>query len=725
MTRFTKTAFVAALASFMPLAGNALTVNPHSFDLSAYRYKGSVSTPFSGVRSSQLERAERIMTRVGDVEKEETQPTPDMMIPKSNTNGNFDGPDGKLWYYTGNYVYDYKYVSEHYSQPIMKEFEYTIYDSGMNLVGTVKDSVRYKEDETAVAAADFLPVLTRNFFNSDDKYEVIVGLTVNTEAHINRDYSIVYSIGGEKKDGLDVPVMNVNMIVGDVLNASTPDKEEYYITFMLDDNEEVPDDWEPAPDDPDKLGYWKMLTSYGMRLEVYGKADASGNLRKLWESRCRLCDLPGDQQNTPFFMSLTHNGKPYFVSSRYKDSFFNPYYNFTEDSSMRENNELIVDIFTLEGDALGLFQRTVIPTALDTEIDRVIATYTSVGTLRYREDILFDDNAGKADIIVTTQNYQAGNDEASINSYAIYGPDGALKSNIFKHAQSHISMSDLPGHEPQEMFVTTNMVGDYIFNFVDILSGKTVLEQNYRFVIDPYSDPERVTSNIDRVASGDSYIYAGELRTPTQDEDGNDILRVIWFDKNGGFIRTDDVNMGKHVFYAQCYIENAALNPHLFATDDYQEYMILVKRGYENDVKKEELVIGQAINPEYPEGRQLLLLMGNEEKGALGNISLYLDSDNPMMLVGYVDSKGEVSMDFYCLPLLENSNSSVGTLTGTDDGGLVYEGDALILPGHEIKVFGTNGALVASGKDRLSLNGLTPGIYVALANGKGVRIVVK
>ncbi|MDE6772207.1 MAG: hypothetical protein K2J49_06365 [Muribaculaceae bacterium] len=723
MTRFNKKAFSAAIAFIEPIAVNAMPVNLKTFDLSAYRYKGQFSAPFQGVRAGQLEHAERLMTRAGDVVVDEEQATPDRFLPKSNGIGNLDGPDGKLWYYTSNFVYDYVEVSESYKKPVMREFEYTIYDSNMELVGTIKDKVTYKEDETAIAASDILPVLTRNFFNDDDKYEVIISLTVNTLAFVNRNYSVAYSIGGEKKDGYDVPVMSIDMLVGDVLNASTPEKEEFYITFMEDDNEEVPEDWEPEPGDPDTMGYWKNLTSYGLRLEVYGKVDASGKLTKIWQKRCRLCDVAGDQQDSVFFMSLTHNGKPYFMFSHYEDSFFNPYYNFLEESTMRENNDLVVELYTLEGNELQLVQTTNIPTGLDTNVNKCIASYTAVGDLRYREDILFNDATGKADLIVTNKHYQAGNDDSSIKCYSIYSPEGVKKVSIFDYAESNISMTDLPGHEPQEMFVTTNVVGDYVFNFVDLYSGKTVLEQSYKFEIDPYSDPERVTSNIDRVASGDTYIYAGELRTPTQDEDGNDILRVIWFDKDGGFIRTDDINMGKHVHYAQCYIDNASLDPHLFAPDDYHEYMILVKRGYENDVKKEELVIGQAINPEYPDGRQLLLLTGDDEKGALANISLYLNTDTPMMMVGYRDSDYNVCMESYLLPLL--AESSVGTVADGVAGDLVYDGSAVILAGHEIKVFGVNGALVASGNDRVSVRGLAPGIYVVYANGKGVRIAVK
>ena len=81
------------------------------------------------------------------------------------------------------------------------------------------------------------------------------------------------------------------------------------------------------------------------------------------------------------------------------------------------------------------------------------------------------------------------------------------------------------------------------------------------------------------MADGDSYKYVLEMRVPEVDDENNDIMRVMWIDTDGFFDHIDNINMGQKVQYAQCYIDQAALNPTLFNADELREYMILVKRN--------------------------------------------------------------------------------------------------------------------------------------------------
>lgn len=372
MINFTRLAALSALSLTVLCSTDANALKTvESFDLHKYAFKGNLA------RQARKNKAEMPATPVRENlgngifrAPEAVMPTPALSLPASETIGDIDGPDGTLWFYTGNFKYEYIQESEHYSQPVMQEYEFDIYDSRMNHVGTIRDKVRYKEGELAVPLAELAPVVTKNYFNTDDKYEVVVGLYVNTTVYKNNEYSIVYSIGGEKEDGYDKPIMVRNDMIGDVLNASTPDEEKFFITFMKDDNEEQPGNGETDPDNPDKDGYWAMLISRGLRLETYAKVDASGNLVKIWEKRLRLCDLPGDQQSSPFFITYVHDGKPYFAFSKYEDSFFNPYYEYTEESTQRENNDLIVELYSIkDNNTVELVQSANIPTKLNTEIE--------------------------------------------------------------------------------------------------------------------------------------------------------------------------------------------------------------------------------------------------------------------------------------------------------------------------------------------------------------------
>ena len=281
-------------------------------------------------------------------------------------------------------------------------------------------------------------------------------------------------------------------------------------------------------------------------------------------------------------------------------------------------------------------------------------------------------------------------------------------------------MSDLPGFEPQTMFISTNAMGDYLFHFIDLESVKEILTLNYRFEIDADSDPERMTSNVDRVKVGDTYVYADELRVPSQDEDGNDLGRVLWFNKDGSFNRIDEINMGKNVYYALSYIESTTLDPDFFHKDKHNEYMMLVKRAYENSNPVEELLIAQARNVDAPEGRTFLS-DGPDERGIIGGVRVYKNGDKSLLLVPKISGDAQY-WDIYALPF---ETSDVKELTvGDSSNAIHYTGDSIIADG-QFLLFYLQGMKVADGEDSLSTVGFDAGIYIVVSNGEVRKIVIK
>lgn len=734
MVNFTRLTALSLLAVSMFGSNDVFAARPLvKFDLHKFAYKGSTVREqakyrnlLEGTVSYDPTRAEKPVILAEN--NDGNMPQPDFSLPANEVVGDIDAPDGSLWFYTGNFKYDYIKESEYYTQAIMREYEFKIYDSEFNLVGTIKDKVNYKENETRVPQADIAPVVTRNFFNSDDNYEVVVGLVVNTVQYINNEYSIVYSLGGEKEDGYDKPVMTIQALIGDVLNASTPDEERYFITFMRDDNAEVNEkDPDTAdPDDPDKLGYWEMLTSYGITTETYAQAGSDGKLVKVWENRLRLADLPGDQQSSAFFFSFVKNDVPYFVVSKYADTFFNPYYDFMEETTQRENNKLIVDLYTVKDGKFDLVKNTEIPAPLDTENERTLCTYYSVGSLRYQDDVIFSSDPSQVEYIVTTQDYSKENDDSYISSYYIYKGDGTVKATLFKKSLSHSTLADLDGFDAAEVFVTTNMVGDYVFHIVNLRTGEEELSFTNKYEISDDIDPEMITSNLDRVPKGDTYMYAIELRSPGQDEYGNDVMRVMWINRDGSFDRIDEIPMGTGVYYATVMIESRSLNAHLYDADDEIEYLVLVKRGYENGKVMEEVLVSKPMSEAYPDGKILLTLLPDEERGVLRNIAPYTYTDSPMLIITYYnDETDRYHDDFYRLPF-GSGDSGVGMIGGDADGvaAISFDGAHLVADGM-ISVYNMQGVKVAEGKDKVTVASLTAGMYVATANGKSVKILVK
>lgn len=738
MVNFTKLQLAIAFGSVLLLgAGQQAEARAsRDFNLHSFAYKGSASNPFDNARSRMIKNANALMERregikaVGELSSPTEAPVPDKSFTKSDVIGDIDGPNGELWYYTGTLKGDSIKENEFYTRFIMREYQFDIYDEVLNHVGTIKDKMEYKDDETGgVPLCDLSPIITKKFFNSDDNYEVVVGLSVNTEVHVNREYSIVYSIGGEKEDGYDKPVMVLNSLVGDVLDASTPEKENYYITFMVDDDEEVPqgDPDTADPDDPDKDGYWKQLTSYGLRMETYGSADETGELRLMWQKRIRLCDLPGDQQDAAYFFTYMKDEKPYFVFSHYSDSYFEPYYGILDDLVMRKDNTFVVEIYTEDNGKFRNVQTTSIPMKINENNENTLCTFYSVGSMLYRQDIQPVEGSELSDLIITTQDKVSGSDDLTNGCYYLYDAEGKLKNTIFEGCESFIPMSNLPGKQAQTMFITVETDG-YYYNFVEVPSGKLVARTSYMVPVDEVSDPERLTSNIDRVRIGDTIYYVGELRSPGQDEEGNNFMRVAWLNEDCTLSHIHEINMGQGVHYAQLYIDKAILNPSLFDNDPATfEYMMLIKRSYNSEKKDEELLVGQAITEDSPAGKDLLLLKPDEEKGILQRISPWLNTDSPVLLVSYYNNNtNKISLDFYHLPLLDNSSVGEIPAYGVGDGSCVeFDGSCLTKQGSDITVYSLQGIKLAEGYERVDISDYCAGVYVVRCNGKSVKIVKK
>lgn len=116
------------------------------------------------------------------------------------------------------------------------------------------------------------PIVTRNFFNTDDNYEIIVSMAVNTATPgANRYRSLVYSIGGEKEGDNDKPISTIDSLVVDVVEGPMlPDgKDNFILSFA--------EDYAPTPEESENASYWDYLCMQKIITKTYGAArDASG-----------------------------------------------------------------------------------------------------------------------------------------------------------------------------------------------------------------------------------------------------------------------------------------------------------------------------------------------------------------------------------------------------------------------------------------------------------------
>lgn len=639
-------------------------------------------------------------------------PDPTVTFGPVSTFGDIDGPDGEVWFYTMN-IENTAIKHEYFTEYRLKSYTVNIYDSQFKEIGSIHDEMDYAADEIRVPACVLLPSVTKNFFNDDAKYELVIGLAVNTTTPgITRYRSLAYQLDGEKdSDGSDKIIATFPELICNVLDATTEGgPENIYMSTMT---EYFPTDF------PENGDMWQYRMESFVRVQIYGKAGQDGQpIEILSYDMCHL-NLPGNQETSPFLLTLSDGGKPYAVLSHYKETLFEPYNSSDEDMVQRKENALIIDVYELGSTAVRS-QQTVIPFTKDSE-DDVIGSFYSIGDLRYSQDVNFHDfdNSGKAAFYVTKGNKVVGSDEVLESSYYVYMHDGTRKSTIFEHSQSTLPLSDIAGCEPQNMFVSLGN-NQYVFNFVDILSGKVVSSVNQYLEIDN-SDPDPLLSTMDRVADGSSYKYAVEMRYPIE-EDDIAYMRIAWLNADGTPDHIDEVNMGKGVNYAKSFLESKTLDPTTFHSDKHQEYILLIKRGV-NGGTSEELLIGQTRTEEYPDGRDILYLPPGE-KGFLVSVVPYSAAGLPTLAVAYSPDNATFNVDYYTLPL-DAPHSGIGETISdvVSEADIVFDGNTAYAEGFTIELYSIHGMLIASATDRLDISTFPAGAYIVKAGNTAKKII--
>lgn len=233
MRIFTRLFNLAAVAVIISAGNQPAEARTTGFDLADYVHKTIKNKPESArERLADIERINALINKntapavplLGGAAVPAEDLKPSTTFGPANTFSDLDGPDGELWFYTMN-LENEAIQHEYFTEYILKSYTVTIYDSKLNLVGTIHDNMEYADDEVRVAGCNLLPSATRYFFNDDDKCEIVIGLAVNTSVPgINRYRSLAYQIGGEKEsDGTDKVIATIPELVCNVLDASTTD----------------------------------------------------------------------------------------------------------------------------------------------------------------------------------------------------------------------------------------------------------------------------------------------------------------------------------------------------------------------------------------------------------------------------------------------------------------------------------------------------------------------
>jgi len=725
--------FTLALATIALSVGgaiNAFGAATGDFDISRLLYKGKHhSNVFESERMQQIEKANAILgqgkaPRFGsgiDTDAPSADPRPSLEFTQSELHGDMDAPDGTLWFYSGSIEYKENVVNEYYTEYLPQSFEVTIYNSEMKEMGKIASEFTLKEDEARVREVEVLPVITRNYFNQDDNYEVALSVIVNPRPYGVRPYTYVYSLGGEVDgDGNSIPLMTLNSLVSDVCNASTADEENVIMSFVFYGNDS--DVKEEEVEDR----YWEYQMGNYIKIESYAKADTQGRLQKVFDKKMIYLQTQGNQQDYASAMFYVHNDKPCIVYPYYEEVFYDPY-TMTSDMTQHLPNNLVVELYELNDIAKGfeLTQTTKIAMSKAAD-DGVIASYYGIGGFRYTDDVIYGDD-GKASFIVTRVDYVASSD-TELQTYLFYGPDGQLKKQLMDNANSHINLSDLQGFDPMELIISTDADGGYVFNFMNLRTMDVEMSMSNGLQTDDSEEPDYIMANLDRVKSGDSFMYVAEMSVPEYDDfNQTNFMRAAWITRDGKLDHIDRINMGTMVNYASLYINKVALDPDYFHIGPEQEYMMLIKRAFSEDSSKaeEQLLIGQAATDANPLGQDLLLIGDHPQYGSLKTIIPYTNPNRLSVTYGKSDGTDNFTTVYYDLPF-NKSDAIIDQIAAPATGnGFTFDGTAISAPGSEIELITLQGITLAKGFETLGVGGYAPGIYLVRANGMTGKIAVK
>lgn len=534
-------------------------------------------------------------------------------LPAADNAGMLDAPDLSTWFYTVDY--DKETVQhEYYTETIIKGYTVTIYDANLQEMGKITDTITLEENETKVAKVEVGPQVTKKFFNIDDKYEVMIALSLNTSEYVNHYRTLVYSLG------VDKPVTTIPGIYVSAINTAT-DKwaEKFWITFSNEENTETPE-----------IG--GVINTADYVFTTYKSAGYGGLGEPVLVNRLPIITSPGEDA-IPFLASQK-DGMPWFAFNRLKYSWYlNPY--DYEVETPTPDNELLVDIYTLPSawaSSLTKYSTTVFPLET-TEEDRF---FLMLGTFSYHNDLAVDRYGDTPGLILTKANWIGAAEEFNYD-YDVYSAapkdtesEATHLFNLAKGTDGGTFMADIPGEDPQVLFIDMNEI-EPMFNFVSLITGEVENSIPYRV-----GNGIFLTAETERVPHGDSYLYVASQTHGTSDDDGNMHHPVVYVTPDGLLDHIDNLNLGKNIDLAQVYIASDGFDPYIFNLDDKREYMVLVKRRYPGMTGNvEELMVVS----EDPEAAPLLHLTPDSELGSLAGISFAnLGTVNPSLVVIYYNS---------------------------------------------------------------------------------------
>lgn len=174
-------------------------------------------------------------------------------------------------------------------------------------------------------------------------------------------------------------------------------------------------------------------------------------------------------------------------------------------------------------------------------------------------------------------------------------------------------------------------------------------------------DGEGITTSIDRYPSAkndEGYQYVVNMRNAAEDEEGNVIARIGWYNPDLTLDHYAKFNLGKKGEYFTPLINNVSLNPYLFDTDNEMEYIYIAKKRRTDGTNKIDNILEIAKE----DGTILRTFRGDDDKSfRTASVVNMSDAKNELLVAYYDNNTQDYDLNFYELPFVKFAKGGNGS----------------------------------------------------------------
>lgn len=524
-----------------------------------------------------------------------------------------DGPDGNQWYYTQNYKLDGYFYSGS---------TITLYDNNNQQVGQFDIDV---PDTLQVNSIEMYSALTKKMFDRDDtSIETMVSIHAVGNAENNyKDCYITraYHIDGS---GIAYECEGSGMLFDASKGWNTYQRLILPIEKVIDGKEYVSIDFIAPP--------------------TWGKDEPYVE---------HTLDIPFENINYmdgAYINCFVIEDKPYYVVAQYDTAYCTMPEDYTQDIIVTPNNHFVLKTYDRN---YSLVDSVAVPIE---ESPKGIYRMAAFG--RMSDNDLSKGYFGPEDqfsYVVTWVDYHLQSDENTYN-FDLYDNQAQRLKTICENAAENqwFYLNNVKGKSEQMAFLQALEEGQQI-QMIDMPSCEK------RTLFPAMIDGEGITTSIDRYPSAkndEGYQYVVNMRNAAEDEEGNVIARIGWYNPDLTLDHYAKFNLGKKGEYFTPLINNVSLNPYLFDTDNEMEYIYIAKKRRTDGTNKIDNILEIAKE----DGTILRTFRGDDDKSfRTASVVNMSDAKNELLVAYYDNNTQDYDLNFYELPFVKFAKGGNGS----------------------------------------------------------------